>query len=122
MTLDFIYIYIVKHIMSEMTTAEAFGVKRMSLSSWGIEVLRELRWWHSPACTSCPWGLVALGLLVACCIGICIGACTALLFVSQGCRSGLLVLLRFISTLLQPAVPQPLVSVGSRLAEYRRQQ
>lgn len=42
------------------------------------EVLRELRWWSVP--TSCPWGAVALVILLvgscSCIFGFCLGALT----------------------------------------------
>lgn len=90
----------------------------MSLSLWGLELVRELRFWVPPSsCSSCPWGAIGLLLVLSCLCGCCIGACIAISAVSDNCRRLVIFGLRFFAqSASSPAVVDP---VSQRLAEYR---
>ena len=93
---------------------------QMSISAWGLEVLRELRWWQAPSCNSCPWGFILLGSILVFGIGLCLGSVATLLVTSQRCRGGLILVLRLLTSLLQPTNPGAPPDLGVRLAQYRR--
>ena len=118
--LDHVYSYNVCFLSlgcSLNVSASFLGSRFMSW--WGLlpEVLRELRWWSAP--TSCPWGGVALVILVvgscSCIFGFCLGAFTFNPF----CRRVLASLARtWLVGLDSERAVQP--NLRSRLAEYHR--
>ncbi len=97
----------------------ASRVQGMSLSIWGLELIRELRFW-APAstCASCPWGaIIGLLLVLTCLCGCCLGACGAIIAVSDNCRKLLVLGLRLCTQGCgAPTVAEP---ISQRLAEYR---
>ena len=109
--------YLFQRLMVSLAASSFWD--RMSLSGWVLELARELRWWNSSSCVGCPWGAIALGLLIAWCLGCCLGAFIALTFTSNTCRQILVGILRCLVSAAGPApfAPQP---IGARLAQYRR--
>ena len=68
---------------------QALWVKYMSLAWWLPELIRELRWLGSSSCSGCPWGAIALAIVVcalACCtLGFCLGGLFFFCRLSQDC-------------------------------------
>lgn len=97
----------------------------MSVGFWISELLREGRYLFNPptSCPGAPWGAIALVVLLAFCLGCCCGGLAALVALSAGCRSALLVLLRLLTSQLQTtATGFTTQSLQHRLSEYQRRQ
>ena len=96
---------------------QAFGVQdRMSWTVWVPEVLREFRFLTSSPAT-CPWGFIALVVLLTFCCGCLAGGCAAAAIFSNQCRRLGLGILRVCVQSFGP-VHSPLDLQG-RLAEYQ---
>ncbi len=57
----------------------------MSIALWIPEILREFRF-LTAAPSTCPWGFIALVVLLAFCWGCVVGACAAAAILSNQCR------------------------------------
>jgi len=90
------------------------------VAAFGAELLRGV----PPAfCTQCPWGLVLLGLVLACCAGACLGAIGTSVVLSPLVRRAIAAALH---TLLGsgafPYRPPSVEEVRRRLGAYPRRQ
>lgn len=94
----------------------------MSFSFWASELLRESRFWFSPAtCPGTPWGAIALCILLAFCFGCILGSICTLVVVSPRCRASVWVVLRLlVSNFEGPAGPAVGTRLQTRFGEYQR--
>ena len=85
-----------------------------------LEALREVRLWAYPS--SCPWGFIALAIVLSCAAGCIFGLCCGVALASRACRQLALQILGVIIESLVPAAPWVQRQTGvlqRRFAEYR---
>lgn len=86
----------------------------MSALSWFPDLVREARFWFGTA--SCPWGAVAIVILVTAVTAFWFGFSLGALVFSFRCRRFGLHLLQLLASLV---LPEPTRDIRGRLAEYR---
>lgn len=98
--------------------SRAFWVKCMGWQLFLPDVLRELRLWGTSA--SCPWGFVALILVVVSLLCWWCGFLCAALVFSHNCRRGLVYLARSLVVVVSPVAGAAPRDLRVRLSEYHR--